>query len=63
MSNTVREKANQTLAMVEEVTAVVLPEPSDANAIVPLDKADKPLGDEIKRRMAEIDMSETQSIV
>ncbi|MDG1167775.1 MAG: toxic anion resistance protein [Sulfitobacter sp.] len=63
MSDTVREKANQSLAMVEEVTAVILPEPADANAIVPLEKADKPLGDEIKRRMAEIDMDDTQSIV
>ena len=63
MSDTVREKANQSLAMVEEVTAVILPEPADANAIVQLEKADKPLGDEIKRRMAEIDMDDTQSIV
>ncbi|MFY0645383.1 toxic anion resistance protein [Sulfitobacter geojensis] len=63
MSDTVREKATQSLAMVEEVTAVVLPEPAQANAIVPLEKADKPMGDEIKRRMAEIDMDDTQSIV
>ena len=51
------------MAMVEEVTAVVLPEPTEANAVVPLAEADKPLGDEIKRRMAEIDMGDTQSIV
>ncbi|MGC1502782.1 MAG: toxic anion resistance protein [Sulfitobacter sp.] len=63
MSDTVREKAAQSLALVEEVTAVVLPEPAQANAIVPLEKADKPMGDEIKRRMAEIDMDDTQSIV
>lgn len=63
MSDSVREKATQSLAMVEEVTAVVLPEPTEANAIVPLEKADKPMGDEIKRRMAEIDMDDTQSIV
>jgi uncharacterized protein YaaN involved in tellurite resistance len=63
MSESVREKANQSLALVEEVTAVVLAEPTDANAIVALEVADKPLGDEIKRRMAEIDMSDTQSIV
>ncbi|OAN96806.1 toxic anion resistance protein [Sulfitobacter geojensis] len=63
MSDTVREKATQSLALVEEVTAVVLPEPAQANAIVPLEKADKPMGDEIKRRMAEIDMDDTQSIV
>ena len=63
MSETVREKAVQDLVQVEEVTAVVLPEPVAANAIVPLEKADKPLGDEIKRRMAEIDMADTNSIV
>ncbi|MDF3414350.1 toxic anion resistance protein [Sulfitobacter sp. M57] len=63
MSDTVREKAAQSIALVEEVTAVVLPEPMQANEIVPLEKADKPLGDEIKRRMAEIDMGDTQSIV
>ena len=63
MSDTVREKANQSTAMVEEVTALVLPEPKQANEIVALEQADKPLGDEIKRRMAEIDMSDTQSIV
>tara|TARA_R110002110_G_scaffold30006_16_gene106781 strand:+ start:1363 stop:2559 length:1197 start_codon:yes stop_codon:yes gene_type:complete len=63
MSETVREKAAQSLALVEEVTALVLPEPADANAIVPLAEADKPLGAEIKRRMAELDMSDTRSIV
>ncbi len=63
MSETVRQKAAESLAMVEEVTALVLPEPQEANAIVPLESADKPLGDEIKRRMAEIDMGDTNSIV
>ncbi len=63
MSDSVREKATQSRSMVEEVTALVLPEPADANAVVPLEKADKPLGDEIRSRMAEIDMSDTQSIV
>ena len=63
MSDSVREKASNSIALVEDVTALVLPEPADANAIVPLEKADKPLGDEIKSRMAEIDMADTQSIV
>ncbi|KIN61745.1 Tellurite resistance protein TelA [Sulfitobacter noctilucae] len=63
MSETVREKANQSVALVEEVTALVLPEPAEAGAIIPLEKADKLMGDEIKRRMAEIDMDDTQSIV
>ena len=63
MSDTVRQKANQSLAMVEEVTAVVLPEPAEANAIVPLSRADQPLSAEIRRRMAEIDIDDTNSIV
>ena len=63
MSDTVRQKANQSLALVEEVTAVTLPEPKDANAIVSLDQADQPQGAEIRRRMDEIDLDDTQSIV
>jgi uncharacterized protein YaaN involved in tellurite resistance len=63
MSETTRDKAQAALAMVEEVTAAVLPEPMDAGAIVPLAKADAPLGAEIRKRMAEIDMEDTNSIV
>ncbi|NNE51344.1 MAG: toxic anion resistance protein [Sulfitobacter sp.] len=63
MSKNVREKATQDLALVEEVTALILPEPAPAADIIPLKEADKPLGDEIKRRMAELDMEDTQSIV
>ncbi len=63
MSDIVREKATQTVALVEEVNAIVLADPAPANAIVPLEKADGPLSQEIKSRMAEIDMAATQSIV
>lgn len=63
MTETTREKAQAILAEVEEVSAVILPEPADANAIVPLKEADKPVGAEIKKRMAEIDMGDTNSIV
>ena len=63
MSDTTRRKAQETLAMVEEVTATVLPEPGPATAIVPLEQADAGLSAEISRRMAELDMSNTQSIV
>jgi uncharacterized protein YaaN involved in tellurite resistance len=61
MSDTTRKKAEETVTMVEEITAVVLPEPS--TEIVALDKADAPVGAEIRRRMDEIDMSNTNSIV
>ncbi|MGD1883639.1 MAG: toxic anion resistance protein [Paracoccaceae bacterium] len=63
MSDTIRQKAEQDLALVEEVTAVVLPEPAQATDIVPLEKADAPVGAEIRRRMDELDMTDTQSIV
>ena len=63
MSEEIRAKAEQTLAMVEEVTAATLPEPIEANAVVPLAEADAPVSAEINRRMAEIDMSDTNSIV
>lgn len=61
MSDSIRQKAEKTLAMVEEVTAVVLPEP--AGDIVPLAQADAPVSAAIRKRMDEIDMSDTNSIV
>lgn len=63
MSDIVREKAAQTEALVDEVNALVLAEPAPADAIVPLDKAKGKVSKEIKSRMAEIDMTETQSII
>ena len=63
MSENVREKAEQALALVDEVNAVVLPEPADANAVVSLAEADAPLSEEIRSRMDEIDMGDTNSIV
>jgi uncharacterized protein YaaN involved in tellurite resistance len=63
MSDIVREKATQSVALVEEVNALVLADPSPADAIVSLEKADGPMSNEIKSRMAEIDMNETQSII
>ncbi|WP_299561354.1 toxic anion resistance protein [uncultured Sulfitobacter sp.] len=63
MSDTVRDKATQEIALVEEVTAVNLPEPREANAIVPLAQADAPQSAEIRARMDELDMADTQSII
>ena len=63
MSETTRREAEAVLADVEAVSRAILPEPADANAIVPLDQADAPVSAEITRRMAEIDMADTQSIV
>jgi uncharacterized protein YaaN involved in tellurite resistance len=61
MSDNVRQAAEQALAEVEKVTAVLLPEPS--TALVPLAEATPAQGDEIRKRMAEIDMGNTTSIV
>ncbi|AYE86891.1 MULTISPECIES: toxic anion resistance protein [Sulfitobacter] len=63
MTDALREKAAQSQGLVEEVNATVLPEPADANAIVPLAKADAAQSAEIQKRMAEIDVTDTQSIV
>ncbi len=61
MTETVRQKAAEDLKLIEDVTAVVLPEPS--TELVPLAKADKPVAAEIEKRMAEIDMENTGSII
>ena len=61
MSENVRQKAQEALAEVEAISAVVLPEPS--TDIVPFAQADAPVGAEIQKRMDEIDMSNTNSIV
>ncbi|WP_136439864.1 toxic anion resistance protein [Pacificoceanicola onchidii] len=63
MSENVRQKAEAALAQVEEVNAVVLPEPIEANAVVPLAEATAEVGEEIRTRMDEIDMGDTNSIV
>ncbi|MGH1576394.1 toxic anion resistance protein [Planktotalea sp.] len=63
MSSTIQAKAQETLSLVEEVNAVVLAEPTDANAVVPLAEADAPVSAEITKRMGEINMDDTNSIV
>ena len=55
------QEAQAALAQVEKVTAVVLPEPS--TALVTVQDADPPTAEEIRRRMNEIDMSDTNSII
>ena len=61
MSDTVRQKAEESQLLVDEVTAVELREPG--GDIVALDQADAPLGEAIRTRMDEIDMRDTNSIV
>ncbi len=57
----VRKKAQEVLEEVEKVTAVVLPEPT--GEIVPLEAADPPTSEDIRKRMDEIDISDTGSII
>ncbi|WP_424831195.1 toxic anion resistance protein [Ruegeria sp.] len=61
MSDTIKNKAVEAETLVQEVTAVTLPDPQAD--IVPLEEADEPVGAEIRKRMAEIDMGNTNSIV
>ena len=61
MTQTIQQKAVEQLKLVEEVTAVVLADPS--TALVPIEEADKPTTVEIQKRMDEIDMDNTQSII
>lgn len=61
MSEITRQAVQQTLAEVEKVTAVLLPEPRAE--IVPLAQATPAQSEEIRRRMAELDLSNTTSIV
>ncbi|MEN8892449.1 toxic anion resistance protein [Planktotalea arctica] len=63
MAATTQAKAQKALSLVEEVNAVILAEPADANAIVPLADANKKVSKEITKRMNEIDMGNTNSIV
>ncbi len=61
MSDDVRKKAEESIQLVEEISAVALPEPK--SEVVPLEQADEAESAEIRRRMAEIDMGNTGSIV
>ena len=61
MTDTIRDQAATALSEVEKVTASILPEPG--TAIVPLEAASAPQADAIRKRMAELDMGNTQSII
>ena len=63
MSDQIRAKAAETVKEVEEVTAVVLPEPKAHDALVPLAQADAETSAEIEKRIGELDMTDTGSLV
>ncbi|MFZ0099852.1 MAG: toxic anion resistance protein, partial [Gemmobacter sp.] len=61
MSEAVRKEAAAALAEVEQLNAVILPPP--APEVVSLTAAPAPEADAIRKRMSEIDMGNTQSII
>ena len=63
MTKTTREQAAQTMAEIESLSAVILPEPEAAEAVVTLDQADPSKAEAIRARIAELDMDDTGSIV
>ncbi|MEJ6388309.1 toxic anion resistance protein [Gymnodinialimonas ulvae] len=61
METQTHEQAKEVEALVDELNAVILPEPSAD--LVPLPAADAPTAEQIRTRMAELDMTDTNSIV
>jgi uncharacterized protein YaaN involved in tellurite resistance len=61
MSESVQSSAAALLSEVEKVTAVILPEP--LAEVVPLEAAPAPQAEEIRKRMSEVDLANTQSII
>ncbi len=61
MSETVQANAAAFLTEVEKVTAVILPEPMAE--VVPLEAATADKAEAIRKRMAEVDLTSTQSII
>ncbi len=61
MSETTQANATALLTEVEKVTAVILPEP--VAEVVPLEAAPADKAEAIRKRMAEVDLASTQSII
>ena len=61
--SSIQTKAAEVMDQVKEIANNVLAEPTAAGAIVPLDHADPVVGSEIKKRIDEIDMTDTNSII
>ncbi|MCT2539133.1 toxic anion resistance protein [Sedimentimonas flavescens] len=61
MTETVRQKAAEALSEIENLNAIVLPEPGAE--VTPLAEAAPPVADDIRARMAQIDLGDTASII
>ncbi|AXC49107.1 toxic anion resistance protein [Paracoccus suum] len=63
MTTDTQARAQQSLADIERVTAVVLPEPAAEQALPTLEAASGPEAADIRARMAEIDLGDSASVV
>ncbi|ARE38835.1 Tellurite resistance protein [Rhodovulum sp. P5] len=61
MPDEVRRKAAADVAEVEKLSAALLPEP--AGDLVPLEAAEPQMADEIRKRMGELDITDSNSII
>jgi len=61
MPQSIRQQAASALAEVQAVTATILPEPG--TEIMVLETAPAPVAEDIRKRMSELDMRNTQSII
>ena len=61
MTTDIRQQAEAAAKMIDKINAVVLPDPSAD--LIPLPQADAPTAEQIRARMAQIDMGDTNSIV
>ena len=61
MTETVQSSAAALLSEIEKVTAVILPEPMAE--VVPLEAAPAPKAEAIRKKMSEVDLANTQSII
>ena len=61
MSEKIRQQAEQSQAEIDEIAAVVLSDPS--GDLVAMEEAGEEVGQEIRKRMGEIDMGDTNSII
>jgi len=61
MSDQVRQQAEELTTAIAEAAQLRLPEP--VGELVPLEQADAPQADEIRKRMGEVDIESTSSII
>ncbi len=63
MSDSIRQQAQGATPLIDEMNAVVLPAPEEAARITPLSDASPEISAEIRARMDELDISDSNSII